>query len=73
MTVNRGKSWSADDDDTLRKMLAAGKSRVLISLRLKRSVSAVSDRASILGLLQKNVKSRARPSPSERTDEGTNP
>ena len=63
----------ADDDDTLRKMLASGKSRVLISLRLKRSVSAVNDRASALGLLQKNVKSGVRSSPSEITDEGTNP
>jgi hypothetical protein len=45
---NYNRSWTKEEDDTLRTMVAAGKSILLISARLKRTSSAVKSRANTL-------------------------
>jgi hypothetical protein len=45
---NANRPWKPDEDEQVRKMAEAGKSIFAIALKLKRTVSAVRDRASIL-------------------------
>jgi hypothetical protein len=45
---NAKRPWTPEEDEQLRKMAAAGKNIFVIALKLKRTVSAVRARASIL-------------------------
>lgn len=42
------KIWTAEEDELLKQMLAAGKSHSVIAIRLKRAVGAVSARVKLL-------------------------
>jgi DNA-binding CsgD family transcriptional regulator len=42
--------WTADEDERLRKLAAAGRSTATIAERLKRSASSVRDHARKLGI-----------------------
>ena len=53
--------WSEEEIKTLRTMAAAGKSKTLIALRLRRTAHAVSDQARALGIkFAANGKRRGR-------------
>jgi hypothetical protein len=45
---NAKRPWKPEEDEQLRNMAEAGKSIFIIALKLKRTVSAVRGRASIL-------------------------
>jgi hypothetical protein len=47
---NKRRAWEPDEEQQLREMAEAGKSPTMIALRLKRTVSAVRGRLSILGI-----------------------
>jgi len=62
--TRRNRPWKPEEDALLREMAEAGKSPFLASARLKRSASAVKDRASTLRI---SLKTKRQPS----TEEGT--
>jgi len=41
MAVHRGNRWTSEEDEQLRKLIAAKTSPVLISVKLKRSLVAI--------------------------------
>jgi len=47
---NANRPWTAKEDDQLRAMLAAGKSVAAISVRQKRTTTAIKARAQSLGI-----------------------
>src|SRR5258705_5706171 len=47
---NHRRPWEPDEDKQLREMVEAGKSPTMIALRLKRTVSAVHGRLTVLDL-----------------------
>jgi hypothetical protein len=56
--------WTAEDDDLLRSLLAAGTSTVTVASRLSRSQSAVRHRARKFGLRLPAARKGRRPNPN---------
>ncbi len=56
MAVNDFTKWTTEDDDRLRTLLQSGVSVYLAAAKLKRSASAVKERAVILKISIKRMK-----------------
>ena len=58
---NRRRIWEPDEDKQLREMVEAGKSPTMIALRLKRTVSAVRGRLTVLRITVRRVHIKKNP------------
>jgi hypothetical protein len=56
MKSRRGDGWTADDDETMRRMAEANASPLLIAARLKRTASSISRRAAEKGIKLKTLR-----------------
>jgi hypothetical protein len=54
MAVHRGNRWTSEEDEQLRKLIAAKASPVLISAKMKRSLAAI--RMRVVALRRKTVR-----------------
>jgi hypothetical protein len=64
MPMKYGKRpWEPEEDNQLREMVQAGKTITIISLRLKRTVTAVRGRLGILKVSLHNVERRRKENP----------
>ena len=58
---NPRRPWKPEEESQLREMAKAGKSVTMIALRLKRTVTAVGGRSSILGVSLRELKQTENP------------
>jgi hypothetical protein len=56
MAQNQSNAWTPEQDERLRAMFEAGNSKVLVAAKLKRTMSAIKARASVLKILVKRKK-----------------
>jgi hypothetical protein len=52
----KNRPWTPDDDARLRIILESGASKNLVPAKLKRTVSAIEGRASIIGISFRQIK-----------------
>jgi hypothetical protein len=63
MILSRKRPWEPEEEKQLREMAEAGKAITMIALRLKRTVTAVRGRLSILKVSLHKVRRRPNESP----------
>jgi len=56
----KNRPWTLDDDARLRTLLESGASKTLIAAKLKRTVSAIEARTSIIGISLSQIKLRLK-------------
>jgi hypothetical protein len=56
----KNRPWTLDDDARLRTLLESGASKTLIAAKLKRTVSAIEARTSIIGISLTQIKLRLK-------------
>jgi hypothetical protein len=56
----KNRPWTPDDDALLRALLESGASKTLVAVKLKRTVSAIEARTSIIGISLTQIKLRLK-------------
>ena len=65
------RPWEPEEDNQLREMVEAGKSITIISLRLKRTITAVRGRLSILKISLGKVGRHPARTPKDKTPQAS--
>ena len=58
MMLRKNRPWTPDDDNQLRTLLESGTSKTLVAAKLKRTVSAIEARVSIIKIPLREIKLR---------------